>query len=57
MTDAKQAEAKAEATAASRDWFARHADFRNPDAFVNTDPRYFASECAAAILNGRLVVA
>ncbi|WP_167706605.1 Lar family restriction alleviation protein [Sphingobium fuliginis] len=30
-------------------WMRRNADRRNPDAFINTDPAYFASEMAAAI--------
>jgi hypothetical protein len=36
------------------DWFMRHSDRRNPDAFINTNPAYFASECASAIVEGRL---
>lgn len=31
------------------DWFARNADRKNPDAFINTNPEYFAQECASAI--------
>ena len=31
------------------DWMRRHADRRNPEAFINTNPEYFASEIAAAI--------
>ncbi len=36
------------------DWFARNADWKNPKAFIRTDPAYFASECADAIVNGTL---
>lgn len=39
------------------DWFARNADRRNATAFINTNPAYFAAECASAIKEGRLVLA
>lgn len=41
-------------TTQRKDWFLRHSDFYNPNAFINTDPAYFASECASAIQNGTL---
>lgn len=31
------------------DWFKRNADRKNPEAFINTNPEYFAQECASAI--------
>ena len=38
-------------------WFTRNADPKNPTAHINTCPEYFASECAAAIMNGTLAFA
>lgn len=38
----------------STDWYARNADRTNPRAFINTDPAYFASECASAVMKGDL---
>ncbi len=35
-------------------WFLRNADRRRAGAFINTDPLYFASECADAIVQGHL---
>src|ERR1041384_8272509 len=31
------------------DWLKRHSDYRNSEAYVRTNPAYFAQECAAAI--------
>jgi len=35
-------------------WFRRNADRTNPKAAINYDPTYFASECADAIMSGKL---
>jgi hypothetical protein len=31
------------------EWFKRHSDYKNPEAFIRTNASYFAAECAAAI--------
>ena len=52
MTD--QPRDRARNAAEQQAWFVRHADYRHPDSYVNRDPAYFASECAAAFNNGTL---
>lgn len=39
----------------SKNWYSRNADYRNPNAFIHTNPSYFASECSSAIMAGKLV--